>query len=70
MICKICEEMHYAKCVNNMQNNISKKYAKYAKYAATISICIICTPHFADQGTPVTSAPDLNAHSLFEGAAC
>ena len=33
--------------MRNMQYNMQQ----YAKYANTISICRICTPHFAD-GTP------------------
>ncbi len=33
--------------VTNMQN-MQKKYAQYAQYAIMISICRICTPHFAD----------------------
>ena len=34
--------------MRNMQYNMQQ----YAKYAKTISICRICTPHFADDPSP------------------
>ena len=42
--------------MRNMQYNMQQ----YAKYANTISICRICTPHFADVQDPLSLA----AHSL------
>ncbi len=47
-----------------MQNNI---YAQYAQYAIMISICRICTPHFADGATGIGSRPtgiDLKSYEL------
>ena len=42
--------------MRNMQYNMQQ----YAKYANTISICRICTPHFADvDGMSLTSVANL-----------
>jgi hypothetical protein len=55
IICRICNQyadiVHIAVCWHQYAK-YAKLYAKYAKYANTISICRICTPHFADVAGP------------------
>ena len=58
IICRICKQ--YADIVHiavfwHQYAKYAKLYAKYAKYANTISICRICTPHFADEKTRTTN---------------
>lgn len=43
--------------MRNMQYNMQQ----YAKYANTISICRICTPHFADDDDRAASHSDISA---------